>query len=92
MAAIPGENTTVITYRLSGATAPCALRMRPLVAGRDYHTLRRAAGPVPRFAFDAGVLATEPLALGARLFLSEFRTDVTTSLATFLVRRAGSVL
>jgi predicted glycogen debranching enzyme len=70
VAAIHGENTTLVRYLLGAASPPCTIEFRPLVAGRDYHALRRADGPGPAFTVAKGVLATEPLAGGARLFVS----------------------
>ncbi len=40
IAAIHGENTTVIVYELLAGNA--TLELRPFIAGRDYHSLRRA--------------------------------------------------
>ncbi|MBK7595297.1 MAG: glycogen debranching enzyme family protein [Gemmatimonadetes bacterium] len=68
--AIHGENTTLLRYRLTGSTVPGMLRLRPLIAGRDIHGLRRATDQTPSFGFVADTLTTEPLALGARLFLT----------------------
>jgi predicted glycogen debranching enzyme len=50
IAAIHGDNTTVITYEASRAIA---LELRPLVADRDYHSLRSAGlKPGLRFFID----------------------------------------
>ncbi len=42
VAAIHGENTTVILYRVIEAPAMFKLELRPFVAGRDYHSLMQA--------------------------------------------------
>jgi len=39
---VPGRNIAVIEY---AANAPCRLAVRPFLAGRDYHSLRRAGDP-----------------------------------------------
>jgi predicted glycogen debranching enzyme len=42
VAAIHGENTTVILYRIIEAPVMFNLELRPFVAGRDYHSLTQA--------------------------------------------------
>ncbi len=44
VAAVDGENATLVVYELLAGEASCALELRPFVAGRDYHWLRRADG------------------------------------------------
>jgi predicted glycogen debranching enzyme len=43
VAAIHGGNRTVVRYALDAASAPVELELRPFLAGRDIHELRRAA-------------------------------------------------
>ncbi len=59
--AVHGENTTIIVYEvLSGsASGPLTLELRPLVAGRDYHSLTHAnssINPDPKWDSPRGVL------------------------------------
>ncbi len=42
IAAVNGENTTLILYEVSGASPDFTLRLQPFMAGRDYHSLTRA--------------------------------------------------
>jgi len=39
IAAVQGENTTLILYRVNAAPGPFTLKLRPFVSGRDYHAL-----------------------------------------------------
>lgn len=39
---IHGENTVVVSYELLDAPGPITLKVRPIVAGRGYHSLNRA--------------------------------------------------
>jgi len=48
VAAIHGENTTVIIYRVMEAPGVFELELRPFVAGRDYHSLTQANGSIRR--------------------------------------------
>ncbi|MCD6351934.1 MAG: glycogen debranching enzyme family protein [Armatimonadetes bacterium] len=47
LALLYGHNTLVVRYTLVRAPHPVWLVVRPLLAGRDYHHLRRAASDVP---------------------------------------------
>jgi len=49
IAAIHGENTTVVLYDVLEAPASFTLELRPLIAYRDYHALQHANGSL-RFA------------------------------------------
>jgi predicted glycogen debranching enzyme len=62
VAAIHGRNTTVVAYRLLESPAAVTLELRPLIAGRAYHSLRRADGPPPGLAFGDGALRAGPFA------------------------------
>ena len=61
VAAIHGENTTVVAYTLEEAPGPVTLELLPLVAGRDHHSLGHAN---PRIAVDPelgpGTFAVRP--------------------------------
>jgi predicted glycogen debranching enzyme len=48
LAAIHGENTTVIVYQVIEAPGLFELELRPFVAGRDYHSLTQANGSIRR--------------------------------------------
>jgi predicted glycogen debranching enzyme len=51
VAGIHGENTTVVDYRVEGRTAGLSFELRPMVAGRDFHSLGQAR-EVPPWSFD----------------------------------------
>ena len=42
IAAVNGENTTLILYEVSGASRDFTLELQPFMAGRDYHSLTHA--------------------------------------------------
>jgi predicted glycogen debranching enzyme len=42
IAAVNGENTTLILYEVSGASPAFTLELQPFMAGRDYHSLTHA--------------------------------------------------
>jgi predicted glycogen debranching enzyme len=72
IAAVHGENTTVVTYELQDAPGPVTLELRPLIAYRDYHALQRANDAI-RFAsatFKDGVFRARPYDGTPELFLS----------------------
>jgi predicted glycogen debranching enzyme len=50
VAAIQGENTTVIVYELVESSADVMLELRPFIAGRDYHSLVHANDAIHRDA------------------------------------------
>src|SRR6266568_9510594 len=61
IAAIHGENTTVILYELIESPAAITIELRPFIAGRDYHSLVSANDSVHRDAqFDNGLFALQP--------------------------------
>ncbi|HEV2720347.1 MAG TPA: amylo-alpha-1,6-glucosidase [Thermoanaerobaculia bacterium] len=61
VAAIHGENTTVILYELLEAPGEVTLELRPFIAARDHHNLVHANDAVHRDArFDDGVFALQP--------------------------------
>ena len=70
VAAIHGENTTVILYELLESPAGVVLELRPFIAGRDYHGLVHANDAIHRDAhFDGGVFALQPYDGVPTLFL-----------------------
>jgi predicted glycogen debranching enzyme len=71
VAAIHGENTTVVLFDVLDAPAPFTLELRPLIAFRDYHALQRANDAI-RFAnasFKDGVFRARPYDGAPELFL-----------------------
>jgi len=57
VAAVNGENTTLVLYEVLAAPGRFTLELRPLFAGRDYHALVRANDQVHRGgAFAGGTL------------------------------------
>jgi predicted glycogen debranching enzyme len=55
VAAVHGHNTTILLYELEGpGSDPVLLRLRPFVAGRDYHHLTRANPAIRREARHEG--------------------------------------
>ena len=71
IAAIHGENTTVIIYELIESPAEVTLELRPFIAGRDYHSLVHANDAVHRDGtFDEGVFSLQPYDGLPELFLS----------------------
>lgn len=71
VAAIHGENTTVVLYEILDAPAAVSLELRPLVAFRDYHALQQANDAL-RFAnasFKDGVFRAAPYENAPELLL-----------------------
>jgi predicted glycogen debranching enzyme len=71
IAAIHGENTTVILYEVLTAPGEFTLELRPLIAYRDAHALQQANGSI-RFAnasFKDGVFRAAPYEGAPELFL-----------------------
>jgi len=63
IAAVHGENTTLVVYDV--LAAPCGARMelRPFIAGRDYHRLVEVNGAIRREANESdGLLRLDPYA------------------------------
>ena len=57
VAAVNGENTTIILYDVLEAPSTFTLKLQPFVAGRDYHSLMQANDAIHRKAtFENGVL------------------------------------
>jgi predicted glycogen debranching enzyme len=71
IAAVHGENTTVVLYEVLDATAPFTLELRPLIACRGFHALQHANDAI-RFAnasFRDGVFRARPYDGAPELFL-----------------------
>jgi predicted glycogen debranching enzyme len=71
IAAVHGENTTVVLFELLEAEAQVTLELRPLIACRDYHALQHANDAL-RFAdasFKAGVFRARPYVNAPEVFL-----------------------
>src|SRR4030095_108875 len=71
IAAIHGENTTVVLYEVLEAPRSFTLELRPLIAYRDDHALQRANGAL-RFAHASckeGVFRAKPYDGTPELFL-----------------------
>ena len=63
VAAIHGENTTVILYRVIEAPTIFKLELRPFVAGRDYHSLTQANASIRREShFTGDIWSYQPYA------------------------------
>ncbi|GAA4415556.1 amylo-alpha-1,6-glucosidase [Nibrella viscosa] len=71
IAAVNGENTTLVTYEVLEAPSPFSLEWLPLVAGRDYHSMMHVNGDVQMGnLIGDGVLHIQPYADSANLFIS----------------------
>jgi predicted glycogen debranching enzyme len=58
VAAVNGENTTLILYEVSEASPTFTLELQPFIAGRDYHSLIHANDQVTKnFEFENDVFA-----------------------------------
>ncbi len=70
VAAIHGENTTVLLYQVMEAEAPFLMELRPFVAGRDYHSLTRANNDISRKAdFTDDVFSYQPYSWMPTLYM-----------------------
>ena len=73
----PGENTTVIRYRLPVPRPDCTLELRPLVAFRDYHaTTHENSALDPGFAAGANSIRLAPYPDLPPLYLIHSGADV----------------
>ncbi len=69
--AIHGENTTLLLYEIHGAPSPFSFELRPLVAGRDYHSLAHANDAICLEAcFQDGIFHVQPYDGVPDLFIS----------------------
>lgn len=61
VAAVDGENTTLVLYEVLEAPGPFILSLRPFLAGRDQDALTSAdSQPSPETAFEDGILRLRP--------------------------------
>lgn len=59
IAAVNGENTTLILYEVLEAPSVFTLKLQPFMAGRDYHSLMNANEAINRHViFDNGILTS----------------------------------
>ncbi len=71
IAAVNGENTTLILYEVLQAPAALAFELRPFIAYRDYHSLAHANEAIRREAqFESGVFHTQPYDGMPELFIA----------------------
>lgn len=71
VAALNGENTTLVTYEVLQAPEPITLELQPLVAARDFHHLTRANNYIRRKpAFDGEIFAVKPYEGVPEIFIS----------------------
>lgn len=72
VAAVHGENTTLVVYELLEAPGPVTIELRPMIAYREIHALQRA-NDVIRFAnatYRDGIFRATPYDAVPELFLS----------------------
>lgn len=71
VAAVDGENTTLVLYEVLDAPGPFILSLRPFVAARDARTLASAnSGLSQEISFESGVLRLHPHEEMPEVFLS----------------------
>lgn len=71
IAAINGENTTLVLYEVLQAPCVFEMELRPFVAYRDYHSMTHANDAIRREAhFENGLLRVQPYDGAPELFLS----------------------
>ncbi len=71
IAAVNGENTTLVLYEVLRAPAAFTLELRPFVAYRDYHSMTHANDAIRREAkFDNGVFRVQPYDGAPELFIA----------------------
>jgi predicted glycogen debranching enzyme len=71
IAAVNGENTTLVLYEVLQAPAVFAFELRPFIAYRDYHSLTHANGAIrPEAKFANGVFSVQPYDGVPELFMA----------------------
>ncbi len=71
IAAVHGQNTTLVLYELIEASSPITLELLPLASSRDYHNLSHVNDSIGRpYLFDKGIFRTLNYHGGAELFIS----------------------
>lgn len=69
--AIHDENTTIVTYEVLKADTPFTLELNPLVAGRDFHTLKHANDQINRHVeFNENIFTVSPYHHAPNLYIS----------------------
>jgi predicted glycogen debranching enzyme len=77
---IQGENTVVISYRNTRSRTPLDLKVRPLLAFRDYNSLARRNDAVNMTVErNGGVLSVQPFPKLPRLYFYTMPADVSTT-------------
>lgn len=70
IAAVQGENTTLVLYEVIEAPVAFTLELLPLYAARDFHSLSHASDSIGKqFLFDGGTFRTLNYHGGAELFI-----------------------
>lgn len=70
VAAVDGENTTLVLYEVLEAPGPFILSLRPFLAARDLHSLASANdGLSQEISFEAGVLELRPYPEAPEVFV-----------------------
>lgn len=70
VAAVDGENTTLVLYEVLEAPGPFVLSLRPFLAAREHHALTAATDAFsPEVAFEKGVLHLRPSPGCAEVFV-----------------------
>ncbi len=80
VAAVDGENTTLVLFEVVEAPGPFILSLRPFLAARDQHALASAnSGISQETPFEGGTLRLRPYADGPEVFLqvpgADFRAN-----------------
>lgn len=80
VAAVDGENTTLVLYEVLEAPGPFILSLRPFLAARDLHTLRSASDVLSQeVSFEDGILALHPYPEAPEVFVqvpgADFRAN-----------------
>jgi predicted glycogen debranching enzyme len=71
IAAVNGENTTLVLYEILRAAAAFSLELRPFVAYRDYHSLAHGNNAIRREAsFNNGIFRVQPYDGVPELFIA----------------------
>jgi predicted glycogen debranching enzyme len=80
VAAVDGENTTLVLYEVLEAPGPFILSLRPFLAARDLHSLRSASDVLSQeVSFEEGVLQLQPYPEAPEVFVrvpgADFRAN-----------------
>ena len=71
IAMVHDENTTLIMYHVLSAPSPFTLKLLPLIAGRNYHSLHKANDSFNKeCTFENGVFSTQPYKDVPEIFIS----------------------